>query len=1564
MKIAFNPLGSGALTKAPDNKDITFDLVGRVIYARGVPFDGKNTQYKTFKKHTSSDNTGGSEGLVPIPSYSTTNTRLLREDGQWVNIAGAAPPDTELSTESTNTVQNKVITNKINEILASMQLKAADVYKNIKVGTTTLVASGVNDTLEFKLGNGITITPNATNKTLEFSINATGNQGISTSYSNKQLIVKIQDEYYNKWNAVYDWYISVTEEDTDDLINKWQEIVDFLNSVAEGTDILDEFVTRKTAQTITGVKTFNTQQKFTVADGTSPFTVTSKTLVTNLNVDLLDGYHSTKFPLLNGVKSGTWDWNDVLRAGYYKIQSGTITNHPSGIYQYGMAAVLTTEDHADGENRELQLYYPHNQTNSIAIWGRMHNSATQGSGWGSWWGIPTTAYINTTNFPGLNKTGTVTSVTVTGANGLSGTGTITTSGTITLSNVGVRSTTINGNYLRINTNGTNTDLTIPYATKTKYWNFNDIGSLDFDTMYGDNYRGTAWYGGGSNSAVNNPLGDGTAFGMQIWRNASGYTAQLIMTSAGKLTSRYWGGSNWSSLKTFAYTSDIPTVTNYYWADQKISSSSNAATSPTVALLKATTGVQIGGTADIGWYLSNSRICAGNSTARGVNVGSLLVSNAWADYSKVPTNGIYSKGTIQTAGGLIVGTTIFLNTGDPTLKMYSGKITNAKSDGNICFQTCINGQDGQSHNYAVDHQARNNIVLQPRGGQVYIGTNPDGGNTNYKLYVNGKIFSTGFVKSGSSDSYVLLGGGGHKTLSDFAMASAYVKKSGDTMTGPLHLAYATSATMTTSSTNPQIIFSEGGGQKVQLMYTDYDSYRLPAGLKVLGEQGGEWFEVVGNIYSGGYFISTANGKTIQIGSQNTTYCHYSTSANLHYFNKSMEVDGYIAPYGNNAHSSGTSTYRWSNVYSVLGNFSGAVSFANGTWNPVGDDTAMGDCNRAGLLGIKSLNNNLPGIAFFNSSGTQIGSLYSNASVPKWSGNTIYHSGNLTKSTIGLGNVQNTAFYKRSTSVNGTAWDMAGTVNSAAFTIFAPTTVGSSGQLLKSNGSGAPTWVNQNTITSGYTNYLKILDVRGTNHLPNSSTYPANNITAWFNNTGTPNSNWWSGITVKGWSNTYAVWQLCSYSSTGTANNYRLYHRNGINDGWGSWKAIAYTSDIPSIPSISISNSGSGNAVTSITASGHTVTVTKGKNFFTHLGTDNKASVWSWGTVSGTSGWNSTASDRGYRGQYGTNLDISGFSTWYHRFAMCTDGRVEYWLGINTKTLTKRGVLAWTSDIPSVGNGTVTIKQAGATKGSFTMNQSGNTTIELTDNNTTYSFSNSNPTLSWGTKSTIGTVGGVALTVTMPANPNTDTHWTTRIYAGASGTAAHATATNPYLKVTDNNTYRNQVRFVGGGATTVSSNTSGNITISSTNTWRGIQNNLTSSSTTESLSANMGKLLASYKTGTPTYNTSNTSSGALQIRQWGPFVNICGKIKLTQYNVSDSNSYIAFTLPSTIGPPVAAVGFHITYYSNSADADRGCLLYCESGSRTFYYRYNELTNSPLVYINISYFSETSTFTLTKL
>lgn len=87
--------------------------------------------------------------------------------------------------------------------------------------------------------------------------------------------------------------------------------------------------------------------------------------------------------------------------------------------------------------------------------------------------------------------------------------------------------------------------------------------------------------------------------------------------------------------------------------------------------------------------------------------------------------------------------------------------------------------------------------------------------------------------------------------------------------------------------------------------------------------------------------------------------------------------------------------------------------------------------------------------------------------------------------------------------------------------------------------------------------------------------------------------------------------------------------------------------------------------------------------------------------------------------------------------------------------------------------------------------------------------------------------------VPPNTDTNTHYTTRIYAGASGTAANAAATSPYIKITDDNTYRNQIRLVGGGATTVTSDANGNITISSTDTNTNTKNTAGSTNTTSKI-----------------------------------------------------------------------------------------------------------------------------------
>lgn len=98
MKIAYNPTTAAALTTAPNNNDITFDLKGLNIFTRGIKFKGTDTTYSVFKKHTSSGS-GGYNGLVPVPSYTATNVRFLREDGTWSIPATAAFIYTKLTNQ-------------------------------------------------------------------------------------------------------------------------------------------------------------------------------------------------------------------------------------------------------------------------------------------------------------------------------------------------------------------------------------------------------------------------------------------------------------------------------------------------------------------------------------------------------------------------------------------------------------------------------------------------------------------------------------------------------------------------------------------------------------------------------------------------------------------------------------------------------------------------------------------------------------------------------------------------------------------------------------------------------------------------------------------------------------------------------------------------------------------------------------------------------------------------------------------------------------------------------------------------------------------------------------------------------------------------------------------------------------------------------------------------------------------------------------------------------------------------------------------------------------------------
>ena len=90
-----------------------------------------------------------------------------------------------------------------------------------------------------------------------------------------------------------------------------------------------------------------------------------------------------------------------------------------------------------------------------------------------------------------------------------------------------------------------------------------------------------------------------------------------------------------------------------------------------------------------------------------------------------------------------------------------------------------------------------------------------------------------------------------------------------------------------------------------------------------------------------------------------------------------------------------------------------------------------------------------------------------------------------------------------------------------------------------------------------------------------------------------------------------------------------------------------------------------------------------------------------------------------------------------------------------------VLTDTPTIPSVGNGTITIKQAGTVKGTFTTNQSGDTTIELANTAViqTHTTTNANYPLLFKQASGITTTGATTNTSryanNIYVNPSTGT-----------------------------------------------------------------------------------------------------------------------------------------------------------------------------------------------------------------
>lgn len=139
----------------------------------------------------------------------------------------------------------------------------------------------------------------------------------------------------------------------------WRLILDSYNYHRYGDG---RYVTLTTNQTVSGIKTFSTQQKFTVATGTSPFTVSSTTVVSNLNADMLDGWHLSYILKDGYVTSGTaglssyWRkvWDITLNNQYNDVDINLLV-HSAYNQQWGIISFRLRQN-GTGTAKNISAY--------------------------------------------------------------------------------------------------------------------------------------------------------------------------------------------------------------------------------------------------------------------------------------------------------------------------------------------------------------------------------------------------------------------------------------------------------------------------------------------------------------------------------------------------------------------------------------------------------------------------------------------------------------------------------------------------------------------------------------------------------------------------------------------------------------------------------------------------------------------------------------------------------------------------------------------------------------------------------------------------------------------------------------------------------------------------------------------------------------------------------------------------------------------------------------------------------------------------------------------------------
>lgn len=250
-----------------------------------------------------------------------------------------------------------------------------------------------------------------------------------------------------------------------------------------------------------------------------------------------------------------------------------------------------------------------------------------------------------------------------------------------------------GNYLTWTKAGTTNNITVPYATnsnKANYIYYGSISNLNSPSSWtSDGCR--LVYDTYSGSASNKPVSYDNANGIiTLFKSKHGtsnqYVSQLAFPNNTRMYFRYASAGSFSSWYTIAYTSDIKDPANYYWANVKVSASSNSGTSPTFST--AYTSNWFRSTGNTGWY------------SESYGGGWYMTDSTWI--RTYGSKSVYQNtGQIRTDGYLVTNGGITIGATSPNNGTYKSHVTgNSWSSGYIRAGAGFYHNSVNSNNYVL------------------------------------------------------------------------------------------------------------------------------------------------------------------------------------------------------------------------------------------------------------------------------------------------------------------------------------------------------------------------------------------------------------------------------------------------------------------------------------------------------------------------------------------------------------------------------------------------------------------------------------------------------------------------------------------------------------------------------------------------------------------------------------------------------------------------------------------------------------------------------------------------